>query len=218
MLLSLNSLFSALTCVPIFLIARKIFSEKVAVGSAWAWALLPNVMFWCTRVGVGDESCRALLATVFWLALTWKIATGGYAVVPVRSALGNYRTEQHFPAVVSSCRGLVGVVSTREARQDSIAGVVLASVIFLACITPWIVRNDQTFGRFIFIRDNFGAELRMGNGHGADGTWMEYLHPTQNVLRDAAIPAMGELAYVAMRRQQASTTSKRTTLDSQACA
>src|SRR5579864_603529 len=43
-LLALNSLFSALTCVPIFRIARRVFSEKVAVGSAWAWALLPNVM------------------------------------------------------------------------------------------------------------------------------------------------------------------------------
>src|SRR5208282_4636313 len=48
-LLSLNSVFSALTCIPIFLIARRIFSEKVAVASAWAWALLPNVIFWCTR-------------------------------------------------------------------------------------------------------------------------------------------------------------------------
>jgi Dolichyl-phosphate-mannose-protein mannosyltransferase len=45
-LLSFNSLCSALTCIPIFLIARRVFSEKVAVGSAWAWALLPNVIFW----------------------------------------------------------------------------------------------------------------------------------------------------------------------------
>src|ERR1700720_1575775 len=48
-LLVLNSFFSALTCIPIFLIAKRRFSEKVAVISAWAWALLPNVMFWCTR-------------------------------------------------------------------------------------------------------------------------------------------------------------------------
>jgi len=29
--------------------------------------------------------------------------------------------------------------------------------------------------KFIFIRDNFGAELRLGNGNGADGTLMLYL-------------------------------------------
>src|SRR5580704_3275180 len=69
-LLTVNSIFSALTCIPIFRIARRIFSEKVAVGSAWAWALLPNVMFWCTR-WVWETSLSAfLLATLFWLALT----------------------------------------------------------------------------------------------------------------------------------------------------
>src|ERR1051325_6508266 len=59
-LLALNSVFSALTSIPIFLIARRIFSEKVAVGSAWAWALLPNVLFWCTRA-VWETSLSALL-------------------------------------------------------------------------------------------------------------------------------------------------------------
>src|SRR3954464_14023050 len=69
-LLAINSVFSSLTCIPIFLIARRIFSEKVAVGSAWAWALLPNVIFWCTRA-IWETSLAALLmTTIFWLALT----------------------------------------------------------------------------------------------------------------------------------------------------
>src|SRR5260221_8329028 len=68
-LLTINSIFSALTCVPIFLIAKRIFSEKVAIGSAWTWALLPSVMFWCTR-SVWETSLAALLlATIFWLTL-----------------------------------------------------------------------------------------------------------------------------------------------------
>src|SRR5690348_9082660 len=41
-LLSANSLFSALTCIPIFLIAKRCFSDKVAVWTAWLWALLPS--------------------------------------------------------------------------------------------------------------------------------------------------------------------------------
>src|SRR5947209_9849569 len=44
-LLALNSSFSSLTCIPIFLIAKRCFGEKVAVGSAWTWALLPYVMY-----------------------------------------------------------------------------------------------------------------------------------------------------------------------------
>ncbi len=69
-LLALNSVFSALTCVPIFLIARRIFFRKGCGRSAWAWALLPNVMFWCTRGSLGNQSLGATAGADFWLALT----------------------------------------------------------------------------------------------------------------------------------------------------
>jgi len=75
-LLAINSVFSALTCIPIFLIAKRIFSEQVAVGSAWAWALLPNVMFWCTRAVWETALAALLLALVFWLALTMEDREG----------------------------------------------------------------------------------------------------------------------------------------------
>src|SRR5947209_16078273 len=69
-LLTINSVFSALTCIPIFLTGRRVFSEKVAVGAAWTWALLPYVMFWCTK-WVWETSLSALLvAVIFWMTLT----------------------------------------------------------------------------------------------------------------------------------------------------
>src|SRR6202142_4425943 len=69
-LLSLNSVFCALTCIPIFLIAKRCFSETVAVWTSWTWALLPSVIFWCTR-WVWETSLAALLrAIIFWLTLT----------------------------------------------------------------------------------------------------------------------------------------------------
>ena len=202
-LLSLNSLFSALTCIPIFLIARKIFSEKVAIGSAWAWTLLPNVMFWCTR-WVWETSLSALLlATVFWLALTLEERDGWkpwlwFGLLWGIIALNSTSLLSFLPA-----SGLWAWYRRAKRGKYSATGILLASAIFMGCITPWIIRNDQTFGQFIFIRDNFGAELRMGNGEGANGTWMEYLHPTQSVFAMRQYQSMGELAYVAMRRRQA---------------
>ena len=53
------------------------------------------------------------------------------------------------------------------------------------------------------LRSNFGAELRIGNGPGADGTWREYLHPTQNVYQMRLYREMGEVAYVAERKREA---------------
>ena len=39
--LSLNSVFSALTCVPVFLLARQAFGQRVAKWAGWGWAFSP---------------------------------------------------------------------------------------------------------------------------------------------------------------------------------
>jgi 4-amino-4-deoxy-L-arabinose transferase-like glycosyltransferase len=204
-LLSMNSLFSALTCIPIFLIARRIFSEKVAVGSAWTWALLPYAMSWCTR-WVWETSLSALLvAVIFWLALTMEDREGLWPWLEFGLLWGIAALTS---TVLLSFLPASGVwawyhYAKRRKLSLSLAGVVLASAVFLACIAPWLVRNYQTFGKFIFIRDNFGAELRLGNGNGADGTWMQYLHPTQDLYAMRQYTSMGELAYIAMCKRQA---------------
>ena len=202
-LLTLNSFFSALTCVPIFRVARRMFSEKVAVGSAWAWALLPNVMFWCTR-SVWETSLSALLfATLIWLALTLEERDGQrpwfeFGLLWGIAALNSPSLLSFLPAA-----GLWAWYRRAKSGKRSLAGVALASVVFFACITPWLVRDYRTFGKFIFIRDNFGAELRLGNGPGADGTLMLYLDPPHDLYAMRQFEAMGELPYIAMRKQQA---------------
>jgi 4-amino-4-deoxy-L-arabinose transferase-like glycosyltransferase len=202
-LLTLNSVFSALTCVPIFLIARRIFSEKVAVGSAWAWALLPNVLFWCTRAIWETSLAALLLTTIFWLALTLEDRDGWtpwlqFGLLWGITALSSTSLLSFLPAA-----GLWAWYRRARRGKRSLAGVVIASVVFFACVTPWLVRNYQTLGRFIFIRDNFGAELRLGNGTGADGTLMLYLDATHDPYAMRQFQAMGELPYIAMRKQQA---------------
>lgn len=202
-LLAFNSLCSALTCIPIYQIARRIFSERVAVGSAWAWALLPNVIFWCTR-WIWETSLSALLlALIFWLALTLEDLEGGSAWAAFGALWGIAALNSTSLLSFLPAAGLWAWYRRAKLGKRSLAGVILASVIFLGAISPWLVRNYRTFGKFIFIRDNFGAELRLGNGPGADGTWMEYLHPSQDTYAMRQYEAMGELPYIAMRKQQA---------------
>jgi hypothetical protein len=202
-LLTINSAFSALTGIPIFLIARRIFSEKVAVGAAFAWALLPNVIFWCTRM-IWETSLSALLvATIFWLALTLEDRDGWlpwfeFGLLWGVSALNSTSLLAFLPAA-----GLWAWCRRAKIGRRSLAGVVLASVVFFTCIAPWLVRNYKTFGKCIFVRDNFGAELRLGNGNGADGTLMLYLDPPHDPYAMMQFQTMGELAYIAVRKQQA---------------
>ena len=202
-LLTLNSLFSALTCVPIFLIARKCFSERTAVWSAWAWALLPPVMYWCVRWVWETSLATLLLALIFWLTLQLEELNSlqpwvAFGVLWGVAGLVNASLLSFLPA-----SGLWLAYRRRKLHRPWVKGWALAALFFFATITPWLVRNYQTFGKFVFIRSNFGAELRLGNGPGADGTWMAYLHPTQNPVELRRYEQMGELAYVEVRKREA---------------
>jgi 4-amino-4-deoxy-L-arabinose transferase-like glycosyltransferase len=202
-LLAINSFFSALTCIPVFLIAQRCFGEKVGITSAWTWALLPYVIYWCTR-WVWETSLSALLlATIFWIALTMQDRDGlkpwaQFGVLWGVAALTS-------PVLLSflAISGLWALYHQRRFGKRSLSGVVLSSVVFFACISPWLIRNYLTFGKPVFIRSNFGAELRMGNGPWANGTWMYYLHPTQNKTAMRQYEDMGEISYVAERKRQA---------------
>jgi len=202
-LLMLNSAFSALTCVPIFRIARRIFSEKVAVGSAWAWVLLPNVMFWSTRWIWETTLSALLLGMVLWLALTMEDRDGLWPWIEFGLLWGMIALNSASLLSFLPAAGLWAWYHRAKVGKRSLAGVVLSSVIFFACISPWLTRNYRVFGKFIFIRDNFGAELRLGNGEGADGNLMLYLDPPHDPHAMRQFQEMGELAYIAMRKQQA---------------
>jgi hypothetical protein len=79
----------------------------------------------------------------------------------------------------------------------SLAGVVLSSVLFFLTLSPWLIRNYEVFGHFVFLRDDFGLQFRLGNWKGADGMLMAYLQPNLNNLEFEKFQRMGELAYAA---------------------
>jgi 4-amino-4-deoxy-L-arabinose transferase-like glycosyltransferase len=202
-LLSINSICSALTCIPIFLIAKRCFSEKVAVWSSWAWALLPPVIFWCTR-WIWETSLAAfLLAAIFWLTLVMEERAGVTPWVEFGLLWGVAALTSTSMLSFLPISGLWAWRGRAKQGRRSLGGVLAASLIFAACLTPWLVRNYRTFGRFVFIRSNFGSELRLGNGPGANGLWMDYLHPTKNAQQLQRYQQLGEIAYVAERRQEA---------------
>jgi 4-amino-4-deoxy-L-arabinose transferase-like glycosyltransferase len=202
-LLAINSVFSALTCIPIFLIAKKCFSEKVALWTAWMWAVLPSVMYWSTRWVWETSLAALLLALIFWLTLKLEDLDGvqpwiAFGLLWGVAALTNSSLLSFLPV-----SGLWAWYRRSKTGKHSLARVALAALFFAATIAPWLARNYETFGKFIFIRSNFGAELRLGNGPGADGTWMSWNHPSQNIVEFRRYQQLGELGYVAVRKREA---------------
>jgi hypothetical protein len=160
-------------------------------------------MYWCTR-WVWETSLSALLvAVIVWLALTMEERDGlrpwlWFGLLWGIAALNSTVLLAFLPA-----SGLWAWYHRAKRHKASLAGVVLASIIFVACIAPWTARNYETLGKLIFIRDNFGTELHLGNREGADGTWPWYLHPSQDAYAMRQYTTMGELAYIAMCKRQA---------------
>ena len=194
-LLSINSLFTTLTCIPIFLIAHKTFGDRIARRSAVAWALCPYFWYWSVH-WIWDTTFTPLILTcLFWLALELQDWPGWrgwilFGALYGAGALANPTMLAFLP--------FCGLWIWRQRYRrglPSVGGVVLSSVVFFLVLTPWIVRNYEVFGRFVFLRDDFGLQVRLGNGPSADGMLMAYLQPNLNKLELEKFQRMGELAY-----------------------
>jgi 4-amino-4-deoxy-L-arabinose transferase-like glycosyltransferase len=203
-LLTINSLFSALTCIPIFLIARQTMGEKVAVWSAWIWALLPYVMYWSVHWIWDTTLTPLLLSLVFLVALQLGETPGNrrlwiqFGLLWGLTALANPSTLSFLPVC------LLWVWYRRFSQgRGSMLGLIAVLAIMAACLSPWLVRNFKTFGRFVFVRDDFGLQLRLGNGPYADGLLMAYLQPNLNVYEMERFRQLGELRYGEECKRQA---------------
>jgi 4-amino-4-deoxy-L-arabinose transferase-like glycosyltransferase len=203
MALAVNSIFSALTCITIFYIGKEVFSTKVGKWTAWTWAVLPFIIYWAVRFAWETSFATFLLTASFLLALRMETRNRTRDWIWFGVSWGLIALSNPSLLVFLPFCGLW--VAYRQWKSDAfrLAPVLLSSAIVLAAIAPWLVRNYRTFGEFVFIRGNFGIELRLGNGPTADGAWMFWLHPTHNKLQLARYQQLGEVKYSQERLREA---------------
>lgn len=96
----------------------------------------------------------------------------------------------------------------RERRKWFLASCVAAGAL-LACV-PWTWRNYTAFHQFLFIRGNFGLELRIANHTGADADIDVTLarqgtlrHPSENLEEARQVRDLGEAEYMRRARNEA---------------
>ena len=205
-ILTINSLFSALTARTTWEIAARCFNRNVAALVGLDLGTLTGRHAVCGPLGVGylAHHVPVLLG-----------AGGGAAHAhPGRSAMTTRRW-----ALLGLLWGLTGlsnpalliflpicvlwVLTGASAWKHQISGALLAAVLFAACLGPWTWRNWEVFHHFVPTRGNFGAELYLGNGPGSTGLLMEYDHPIQAPDQLRLYTRMGEIAYSKMRGAQA---------------
>jgi len=220
-LLTIQSSFSAATAVATWEIAARCFNRRVALWSAWIWAFYPAAMQYAVRWPWEMTISTALFS--FTLVLTLRMRSIGntsantqsdpYSLSPVTSwllfgllwaliALSNSSLLIFLP-VCGLWILLPNLGTPSKLRLGGIlhhlTGPTLAIVLFLVCIAPWTIRNQNVFHAFIPLRGNLGAELYMGNGPGSNGLLMEYFHPFQDPVQLRLYASLGEVRYVAQR-------------------
>jgi 4-amino-4-deoxy-L-arabinose transferase-like glycosyltransferase len=214
-LLTLNSLFSAATALCIYEIGTRCYNRRLAVWSAWIWALYPAAMQYAVR-WIWETSLSAFLfAAILVLALRMR-AIGEpsdqttahnpqttprwllFGLLWALIALSNSTLLLFLPPC-----GLWVLFGTPQ-KSVAITRAALTSLLIVACIAPWIYRNWRAFHAFIPMRSNFGAELYAGNGPGAYGFRYGVLIglPEQDIQHRLYVQ-LGEIVYVKQRGQLA---------------
>jgi 4-amino-4-deoxy-L-arabinose transferase-like glycosyltransferase len=202
-LLSINSLFASLTTIPVFLIAQRAFGASIAKWSARAWALNPYVWYWSIHWIWDTTFTPFILALIFLVALELEEQPGlrGWIIFGALwgvAALANPSSLSFLPFC-----GLWVWRRRYHRRLSSLGGVFLSSFLFFLVLFPWLIRNHEVFGRFVFIRDDFGLQLRLGNNKFADGMLFASLQPNLNKPEFDYFKEMGELKYEAYCRRRA---------------
>jgi len=201
--LAINSVFSALTCIPVFLLARRGFGDRVAKWAGWLWAFSPYGVYYGADWAWSTCLLTLLLCCLFLIALKLEDSGSlrhwiGFGLLTGVAAL----TE---PVALSVVPFLGAFTCYRRYRRKLtwMMPATAASLAFLAVLSPWIVRNYETFHQFIPVRSGLGLELYIGN-NGYSARWVNSaLHPNHSDAELAEYENSGEVAYMEHKRQQA---------------
>jgi len=201
-ILAFNSVFAALTCLTLYGIAEKMYNTSVARATAWTWAVFPYAIYWPVRV-VWETSLTAFLlsfALLFTLRMakdppqrrTWIFFGLLWGVI----ALTNTAVVSMMPFC------LLWLLYWLPRRPQQFVGAALCVLAAALVVSPWLVRNYQVFGRFIFVRDNLPLEMYEANNDQSAGLWTRNEHPGNNPEAMRRFQELGELGFMAEKQQE----------------
>jgi len=201
--LAINSLFSALTCIPVFLLARRCFGDRVAKWAGWLWAFSPYGIYYGADWAWSTCLLTLLLCCLFLIAL--KLEESGSLLHWTGFGLLTGVASLTEPVTLAVVPLLAAFTCYRRYRQRLtwLMPASAASLAFLAVLSPWIIRNYEVFHQFIPVRSGLGLELYIGN-NGYSARWVNSaLHPNHSDAELEEYEKSGEVAYMEHKRQQA---------------
>jgi 4-amino-4-deoxy-L-arabinose transferase-like glycosyltransferase len=199
-ILSINSLLSALTCIPIYFSTRYALGDRVATLAAWGWVLYPYAIYF-SAARVWDYALTSLLFTIcFCIAQRLHdqkrpIAWLGFGVLYGVAMLANPSVLPMFPVFL-----LFAVIQRKRAGGRWLLHSVVAVFGALAILTPWTIHNYQTLHVVRPIRDNFWMECWAGNNGDTFESNAKWAHPASSDVEMKRFVSIGEIPYLAEKQ------------------
>jgi 4-amino-4-deoxy-L-arabinose transferase-like glycosyltransferase len=202
LILAFNSFFAALTCLTLYQIAGRMYGTTVAVATAWTWAVFPYFIYWPVRV-VWETSLTTFLLS---LALSMTLRMGdesphsrtwiGFGVLWGVIVLTNTAIVSLFPFC------LLWLLYRLPRNRRVFINASTCALVAALLVTPWLLRNYQVFGKFIFVRDNLPLEMYEANNDKSGGLWTRSEHPANNSDAMQRFQQLGELRFMEEKQQQ----------------
>ena len=202
----LNIVFNVVTLVLLFRTCQKLTNETTARVFAILFALHPHILLIAGSIWETGLSLM-LLSTILWLVTTHTTRMH----IPTLIALGLLfgLTALSNPAW-TICYPLICLVilwPDLSRRQDCIKSIVALAVVvmsYLCVVSPWLLRNYETTGNIMYVRNMAGPELYKGNheyaggghGFGFNDYWIYKSEEQRNLYR-----TLGETNYDQIMKQ-----------------
>lgn len=210
-LLGLNAIFSALTCLPIFFFTRRSFGTRAGLWAGWMWAVFLYSIVWPEQLVWSTWLITLLLAILFAMSLGLResLRIRDWIAFGALSGVAGLTD----PAVMSVLPFLALWALWRNYKRAEpgggrpwkrlVAPALACLLATLVVIAPWFVRNYVVFHRFIPFRDSFGVVLRAGNV--GDSTHMLAMQagPWRDPAEMSEFLKYGELGYMDEKEREA---------------
>ena len=200
--LSLNSFFSALTCVPVYLLARQAFGERVAKWAGWGWAFSPYGVYY--GADWAWSTCLVTLELTWLFLFAWRLENSSRvrAWLAFGALSGIAALTEPVVLAVLPLLGLWTLYRRYRLAREWKVQLLAAAVAGIVTLSPWLARNYVEFHKFIPVRSGFGLELYIGN-NGYSARWVNStLHPNHNDAELAEYERVGEIAYMHHKLEQ----------------
>jgi hypothetical protein len=162
-ILSINSLFSALTCIPIYFSTRYSLGNRLSVLAGWVWVVYPFAIYFSAD-RIWDYSLTCLLFTTCFLVARrlhgqrHHLAWLGFGALYGVTALSNPSVLSMFPVFL-----VLAIVRIRRLKGRWVLNNLAAVLGLFVVLAPWMVRNYRVLRVVTPVRDNFWLEFWPGN-------------------------------------------------------